>query len=64
MTGTPINLNRARKERARSHAKTKADENAGRFGQTKAQKAAERAEAERAARRLEEHKRPAQSDDE
>jgi len=64
VTGTPINLNRARKERARFQAKTRADENAVRFGQTKAQKAAERAEAQRAARRLEDHKRPAQGDDE
>ncbi len=57
MTGTPINLNRARKDRARAEDKTRADENAARFGRTKAQKTAERTEAERAAQRLSDHQR-------
>ena len=37
MTSAPLNLNRARKLRARSEAKKKADENSARFGRTKAQ---------------------------
>ncbi|WP_324754910.1 DUF4169 family protein [Roseovarius sp. Pro17] len=57
MTGAPINLNRARKDRARAEDKTRADENAVRFGRTKAQKTAERTEADRAARLLDDHQR-------
>ena len=57
MSETTINLNRARKERARTTAKAKADENAARFGRTKAQKTADRATADKAARRLDDHKR-------
>jgi len=34
----PINLNQARKQRARADAKAKADENAVRFGRTKAER--------------------------
>ncbi|MEO0929782.1 MAG: DUF4169 family protein [Pseudomonadota bacterium] len=34
----PINLNKARKARSRAEAKTKADENAIRFGRTKAER--------------------------
>lgn len=34
----PINLNQARKTRTRAEAKAKADENAVRFGRTKAEK--------------------------
>ena len=48
----PINLNRARKARARADAKTQAVENRVRFGRTGAEKAAARADAERAARAL------------
>ncbi|MFD0857795.1 DUF4169 family protein [Roseovarius aquimarinus] len=57
MTDKPINLGRARKERARRAAKEKADENAVRFGRTKAQKEAEHAEAARAKARLDGHER-------
>jgi hypothetical protein len=57
VSDAPINLNRARKQRARDEEKAKADENAVRFGRTRAQKEAERAEAERAARLLEGHER-------
>lgn len=38
MTGTPINLNKARKERARQRARQQADENSVKFGQTRAEK--------------------------
>lgn len=57
MTGKPVNLNRARKERARKEARARADENAARFGRTKAQKAQEAADAERARRTLDQHRR-------
>lgn len=57
MSETPINLNRARKRRARDKDKARADENAARFGRTKAQKEAERTEGENAERRLSEHQR-------
>ena len=49
----PINLNRARKARAKAAAATQAKENRVRFGRTKVEKAAARSEAERAARALE-----------
>ena len=48
----PINLNRARKALARAQGTARAAENRVRFGRTAAEKAAARAEAERAARRL------------
>ncbi len=57
MSETPINLNRARKDRARAGDKAQADENSVRFGQTKAQKDAERMDAARAARHLDDAKR-------
>ncbi len=57
MTGSPINLNRARKERARKEAKARGDENAARFGRTKTEKALERAKAVKADKDLSGHKR-------
>ncbi|MCQ0093478.1 DUF4169 family protein [Roseovarius sp. M141] len=57
MTDTPINLNRARKQRARDDAKAHADENAVRFGRTKAQKSLEQARSDRAAKGVDDHKR-------
>lgn len=57
MSETPINLNRARKNRARAKDKARADENAVRFGRSKAQKDAERIEADNAANRLSDHQR-------
>ncbi|ATI42522.1 hypothetical protein CBW24_11230 [Pacificitalea manganoxidans] len=47
MADTPINLNRVRKERARSARKAAAERNAVLHGLTKAQKTAARGEAER-----------------
>lgn len=44
------NLNRFRKEKARSEKRAKGNENAVKFGRTKAQKDLERARAEKAAR--------------
>ncbi|CUJ29251.1 DUF4169 family protein [Cognatishimia activa] len=37
----PVNLNRFRKEKARAEKKARADQNAAKFGRTKAQKDAE-----------------------
>ncbi len=53
----PINLNRARKERARAEKRATADANAAKFGRTKAEKAAEEADRNRAVRNLDLHKR-------
>ena len=53
----PINMNKAKKERNRASRKARADENAVAFGQTKAQKEALKARAEKIARNLEAHKR-------
>ncbi|MBB3912117.1 DUF4169 family protein [Sphingomonas desiccabilis] len=47
-----INLNRARKARARAEKATEADANRHRFGRTKAQKAAEAQDRDRAERTL------------
>ena len=48
----PINLNKARKARAATQAKSQAAENRVRFGRTKGQKAADDLAAERRARLL------------
>lgn len=48
----PINLAKARKARAKADAKAQAAENRVRFGRTKAEKAAEQARGEAAARAL------------
>jgi len=48
----PINLNKARKARAKAQAKTEAAANRARFGRTKAQKAVEQLHETRAKRSL------------
>lgn len=53
----PINLNRARKAKARVDAEAKAVENRVRFGRTKAEKTLDQARAEKAARDLDAGKR-------
>ena len=53
----PINLNKAKKARARSAGKAQAAQNRVRFGQAKGAKAATKLEAERARRELEGKKR-------
>ena len=53
----PINLNKARKAKARSNAKAKADENAIRFGRSKAEKSADELREARRLLRLDQHKR-------
>jgi hypothetical protein len=57
LTGAPVNLNRERKRRAREAARRRADENAALHGLTKAEREARRAEAERDAARLDDHRR-------
>jgi hypothetical protein len=52
-----INLNKARKAKARSEGKAQAAQNRVRFGQTKGHKAVSNLEAERARRELEGKKR-------
>lgn len=54
MTENPsiVNLNRARKARDRAAEKAQADANAAKHGRTKAQRLLEAAQAEQAARRL------------
>ena len=54
---TPVNLNRYRKDKARAAKRAKADENAAKFGRSKAEKAKETAEAAREVARLDGHKR-------
>ena len=51
------NLTRYRKDKARAEKRRQGDENAARHGRTKVQKAAEQADAERAARTLDQHRR-------
>ncbi len=53
----PVNLNKLRKEHDRAARKARADENTVKFGQTKAQKDAQKQRAERAIRMLDAHKR-------
>lgn len=54
---TPINLNKARKAKARSDKAQNAAENHVKFGRTKAEKALEKARATKAAKDTDAHKR-------
>lgn len=54
---TPINLNKARKSRARAEKKARAEENSVKFGQTKAEKDVQKAQADKTVRFLDGHKR-------
>ena len=53
----PINLNRARKAKAKADAKAQAAQNRVKHGRTGAQKAVERAEADKAVTQLDAHRR-------
>ncbi|MCT4575947.1 DUF4169 family protein [Donghicola sp.] len=53
----PVNLNRFRKDKARAEKKARADQNAAKFGRTKAEKQRDAIEAEKAERHLNQHKR-------
>lgn len=50
------NLNRFRKDRARADKRRQGDENAAKYGRSKAERAQETAEAARAARVLDQHR--------
>ena len=52
-----VNLRAARKAKERSQARAKGDENAAKFGRTKAEKDLEKARAEKAKRDLDGHVR-------
>lgn len=52
-----INLRQARKDRDRAEKRAKADANAAKYGRTKAQKAVEKADADRAEKHLDGVKR-------
>ena len=54
---TIVNLNKARKIRARADKKARASENAVKFGRTKGQKTRDKTETDRAARDLDDHRR-------
>lgn len=51
------NLNRFRKDRARADKRRQGDENAAKFGRSKAERAQAESEAARAARALDQHRR-------
>ncbi|WP_424986270.1 DUF4169 family protein [Microbulbifer sp. S227A] len=52
----PVNLNQYRKQKARADKRSRADQNAIRFGQTKEEKQLDRARADKARRDLDGHK--------
>lgn len=52
----PVNLNHARKERARAEEKARADANAALHGRTKAQRLLDAARSDQARRALDAHK--------
>lgn len=58
-----VNLRQARKQKTREEARRKGGENAAKFGRTRAQKAAEGADAARAALHLDQHRRDKGRDD-
>lgn len=53
----PVNLNRARKEKARAERRSRADANAAKFGRTATEKTRDAAERARAERDLDGHRR-------
>ena len=57
LMSTPINLNKARKAKAKRSAKQQADENAVKFGRSKAEKERDKAERDSAIQKLDQHRR-------
>ena len=57
MSETPVNLNRARKEKARQEARRQADANAAKFGRTKAERILDATRAAKARAILDAHRR-------
>lgn len=55
--GKPVNLNRFRKEKARAERKARADQNAVKYGRSKAETELEKARKSQFIKRLDEHKR-------
>ena len=55
--GEVVSLRQAKKQAARKVARTTGDANAAKFGRTKAERAAQKAEAEKAAKVLDGHRR-------
>ena len=53
----PVNLNRFRKAKARAGEKARAEANAAAFGRSKSDKAQGKATRDKAARKLDQHKR-------
>ena len=53
----PVNLNRFRKQKARAEKKARANENAVKFGRTRAEKDLDRAQADKTRRDLDGHRR-------
>ena len=53
----PVNLNRFRKQKERAAKKARADENAVKFGRSKAEKNLDRAQSDKARRDLDGHAR-------
>lgn len=53
---TPINLNRARKQRARDNKRKQGDENAAKFGRTKGARVGDKTQVDKARRDLDGHK--------
>lgn len=52
----PVNLNRFRKQKARAERKARADENAAKYGRTKAEKSLDAARRDKALRDLDAHR--------
>ena len=52
----PVNLNRFRKEKARAEKKARADQNAVKFGRTKAEKSLDKSRKDQEIRRLDDHR--------
>ena len=63
MTGKPVNLRRARKQKAREEARAEADANAARHGEAKPVRSLREVRDELEARRLEGHRRENVRDD-
>jgi hypothetical protein len=56
LSGKLINLTRARKTRTRDDKRQLADANAAKFGRTKAERVAAKAQAEKAAQHVDQHR--------
>lgn len=52
----PVNLNRFRKQKARAERKARADENAAKYGRTKAEKSLDAARRDKSLRDLDAHR--------